>query len=53
VWSGFAKVIDLVTRKPTKLVWHFSDFFLIFYEFSKIITLRIKEFACTLDPGMK
>jgi hypothetical protein len=31
-----AKVVDFLTRKLTKLVWHFSEFSMIFYDVSKI-----------------
>jgi hypothetical protein len=36
VWLCLAKVVDFLTRKLTKLVWHFSEFSMIFYDVSKI-----------------
>jgi hypothetical protein len=39
----FVKVVDLLTKKPTKLVLHFSDLSLIFYEFCKMLDLTQKE----------
>jgi hypothetical protein len=36
VYTTFTKVVVLLTKKLTKLVSHFSDFFAILYEFYKI-----------------
>jgi hypothetical protein len=36
-------VVDLFTRKLTKLVWNFSNFFVSFYEFSNLLDLSKKK----------
>jgi hypothetical protein len=36
VYTSFAKVVGLVTKSTTKLVWQFLDFSTILYEFYKL-----------------
>ena len=48
-----AKVIDLVERNTTKLIWHFSNFYIFFYDFLKF-TAQNKKWAKQFyrrDPG--
>jgi hypothetical protein len=37
LWSCFAKVVGLVSMKPTKFVLHSSDFSMNFYDISKAL----------------